>query len=558
MNSINEQTLVLRFRDLSTAKGDTINLHQEVIAQKGEVWWGWWKGGADSDCEEAIYYLSEILADERSTSKDHILTLFLLDTGQDRLYSAKCKKILSSALGKTLRPNNTALVPEYYRARECPAWFLLSEISKIEPDSINRFSYCSSDEIGKGYEIESAFNTKVVFSISELSKQRRTLWFVRKRRETDDTREVVYVSGARPENFSRHHYELKTNSLLWISDIHADYPESADCAYIPTTYKNSFAPPVSRAYNQPNGAHAVLSDSIKQLIDNKILESPSAVLVSGDFTYLGNPVGFNGAHELIAELRNDFTNHRASDGLLICPGNHDTAFSVDMVPSGSIPLIDSDKDDCQNEAAKEYVNFYQRLYGCHPNHYLSAGRKYLTPSGRCLEIVSLNSVRLWQYNSFNGHGFLGEDQLIDAAKSMGWDKPKGASIRIAMMHHHLLPTCNMEEIQPERASSVVYDAGSLINWLKNNEVDILLHGHKHRSFFTSIRYPVENPDTLKLSFSDTRELYILGIGSPTIGNADREFGILTFETNSINYSIYNLPHDASKSASLNIQIELPI
>ena len=84
MNSINEQTLVLRFRDLSTAKGDTINLHQEVIAQKGEVWWGWWKGGADSDCEEAIYYLSEILADERSTSKDHILTLFLLDTGQDR------------------------------------------------------------------------------------------------------------------------------------------------------------------------------------------------------------------------------------------------------------------------------------------------------------------------------------------------------------------------------------------------------------------------------------------------------------------------------------------
>jgi len=36
------ETLVLRFRDLLTAKGGTVREYQEVIKSKGHVFWGWW------------------------------------------------------------------------------------------------------------------------------------------------------------------------------------------------------------------------------------------------------------------------------------------------------------------------------------------------------------------------------------------------------------------------------------------------------------------------------------------------------------------------------------
>lgn len=34
-------TLVLRFRDLSCPRGETINRHKEIIQEEGYVWWGW-------------------------------------------------------------------------------------------------------------------------------------------------------------------------------------------------------------------------------------------------------------------------------------------------------------------------------------------------------------------------------------------------------------------------------------------------------------------------------------------------------------------------------------
>ena len=35
-------TMVLRFRDLVTAPGDTIQEHYDVSQKEGFVWWGWW------------------------------------------------------------------------------------------------------------------------------------------------------------------------------------------------------------------------------------------------------------------------------------------------------------------------------------------------------------------------------------------------------------------------------------------------------------------------------------------------------------------------------------
>lgn len=38
------ETVILRFRDLVTAEGETIKKHIAVIEDCDYVWWGWWKG----------------------------------------------------------------------------------------------------------------------------------------------------------------------------------------------------------------------------------------------------------------------------------------------------------------------------------------------------------------------------------------------------------------------------------------------------------------------------------------------------------------------------------
>jgi len=40
--SLGFETLILRFRDLSTDNFETINSHTEIINNHGYVWWGWW------------------------------------------------------------------------------------------------------------------------------------------------------------------------------------------------------------------------------------------------------------------------------------------------------------------------------------------------------------------------------------------------------------------------------------------------------------------------------------------------------------------------------------
>ena len=70
---------------------------------------------------------------------------------------------------------------------------------------------------------------------------------------------------------------------------------------------------------------------------------------------------------------------------------------------------------------------------------------------------------------------------------MGWmENAETNTVRIAIMHHHYLPTCLVEKIDVRKASSVVYDAERFMQWLVKYNVKILLHGHKHQSFVSKI------------------------------------------------------------------------
>ena len=163
---------------------------------------------------------------------------------------------------------------------------------------------------------------------------------------------------------------------------------------------------------------------------------------------------------------------------MICPGNHDFAFTATPWVKGEVPTV------AQDEAVKNYLEFYQKLYSTKPNKWFSSGRRFLIANSKAVDVISLNSSLLNQTKGvFQGHGFLGEDQLIDAAREMGW-RPgaKGPrAFRVVMLHHHVVPIIHRDLPRYDQQSSVVYDAGSLCRWLAEYEVNLVLHGHMHQA-----------------------------------------------------------------------------
>ncbi|EFA6869710.1 TPA: metallophosphoesterase, partial [Escherichia coli] len=129
-----------------------------------------------------------------------------------------------------------------------------------------------------------------------------------------------------------------------------------------------------------------------------------------------------------------------------------------------------------------------------PEENLSQGRKFLLGGHKVVEIAALNSCVLQQVkDSFLGMGFVGEQQLSDVAKSMGWMNDSGGDIlkkkgviRIAMLHHHLTSINEVEDAYLDSRYSVTLDAERLLRWVVRHKVDYILHGHMHRSSFITI------------------------------------------------------------------------
>jgi hypothetical protein len=117
-----EPRLVLRFRDLSVARGDTIKEHRVIIAREEICWWGWWSRAHElSPCE----WLGSLTLPR---------TVYLFDTDQDRVYAAECAEILCGS-AEVLSPS-PILTPDYYSNRRLKAWFRFTDIVPTEGEDI--------------------------------------------------------------------------------------------------------------------------------------------------------------------------------------------------------------------------------------------------------------------------------------------------------------------------------------------------------------------------------------------------------------------------------------
>lgn len=521
------KTVILRFRDLVTENDATIAIHKDVINKKGYVWWGWWnKGNEKAPFDEFCVLKGEI--------ENQPKYFYLMDSGQEKLYKAKCAEIKCSENDKIQSPE-LEYTPNYYNTQKYFAWFKFDAVEECNIDEVRDYTYVKVDSLFVGncsnYE---KFYGKRIYNIKELIQQNRTIWFVRNYDENDDSDYEIKLLNANvvePHDFSDKYFETGSDTLLWLSDLHFGTDD---------VFK----------VKVENETDVTLTAHIRNAYND--LDKLGGLIITGDITSLGKSEGFAKAKEFIVDLNRNLVKSLVSENIIFCPGNHDFLRKNVMLGSG-VPEKVSENPD----SIKAYKEFYSSIHNLNPNEYMACGRRLLMSTGRTVEIVALNSLLLQQYKDFEGHGFLSEKQLDYVAKSMGWkENVETNSVRIAIMHHHYMPTCLVEQVDVKKPSSVVYDAERLVQWLARYDIKLLLHGHKHQSFVSKVGH--FNNSVNKINEDELKNIYVVGMGGTGAHNCENKISTLTFHKNEIELKFFRIYADNTETDKCVQIVHIPI
>lgn len=160
--------IILRFRDLITEDGGTINDHQTLISNFGEVWWGWWM----KQDEVPPMELFKNMADD--IEKNNFTISYLFNSGVSRIYAINIIRILVAPHRNRIGPPNPEISPSYYHRGRFPAWFLLNSIQEVNFDKLN-LTYKSFPTRPENKEYENCIGEKIE-SLESIKNFDVTLW----------------------------------------------------------------------------------------------------------------------------------------------------------------------------------------------------------------------------------------------------------------------------------------------------------------------------------------------------------------------------------------------
>ncbi len=511
------ETLILRFRDLVTEPAETIKLHEDKCKEKGYVWWGWWNKASETIPDKEIRIINE-------KARSNGLDIYLMDSGLQKLHKANCKEIKWDSMHQRIPTPEEEATPEYYKEKPCLMWLKLSNIECVEEKILHDYSYIRVDDVFNDKPSKyKPFYGKMVYSISELRQQERSIWFVRKHQENDPIHHVELLDSKiiDPCDFNTEYIKTYSSNILWVSDLH--YSEDKHNYPLKST-----------------GADQELSILVENALKDNGVNDIGSLLVTGDLTWKAVPKEFKYAKNFLKRIISwsGLQNYQ----IAIVPGNHDLAFSNE--PDKKSSRVEVTKKDSK----KAYEKFYSDLFFLKPNHYLCSGRKLLLGNIRPIEVICLNSSLLEQQEDlFQGHGFIGDEQLRKAASEFGWPDIGNSAddiipYRIVIMHHHLVPVTYREKLSTEHAYSVVLDAEALAQWIIKYKIKLVLHGHMHKPFIAKVSRPTNESTNL----NKWHTYYILGMGSTGVnkehlGESDaNNFGIINFGKHDIGYKLFNI------------------
>ena len=213
------ETIILRFRDLSTNVGETIKLHRAKITTHKYAWWGWWHKNGETIPHETFQSLMSII------KKNGHLDVFLFDTGTATVYPARISEIRWNPLFQEIDSPSWKATPPYYKGRKFKAWYKIIAIRDGIKDAsvLRKWSYVEVSELFETkLSIFQDFDGKQISSFEELRHQERTIWFIRTFRAKDEVREILlYDTGrVKPSSFPANVVESRSARLLWLSDLH--------------------------------------------------------------------------------------------------------------------------------------------------------------------------------------------------------------------------------------------------------------------------------------------------------------------------------------------------
>lgn len=230
-----------------------------------------------------------------------------------------------------------------------------------------------------------------------------------------------------------------------------------------------------------------------EALESMLVESHQildAVIVMGDVTTHAEPLGFNQLPDLLATLRGSLP---PADHILVVPGNHDVRWRT---PPGSVaryeafaalrefgyatPLLEGLDRDSSAKAPGPVVlgpDYAIALINsadmCGVEEPLSSDAESelaaLGPESADL-VAAVRRLRLYDMPRVSPW------QLIRLAEILRGVHKREHQIRIAALHHHLLPVRTDEEAKPFES---IVNLGEVRAFLADGAIDLVLHGHKH-------------------------------------------------------------------------------
>ena len=445
--------VLLRFREL-TEGIETISAHNEIVKEHGNVLWGWWKKPPELTPDPALTMLAKTV-----NKKQGDRLIFLVNSADGTLYEAPLVEIYYEPGGPELHCPEPKKCPQYYRKKTLPAWFRVGKITKSK-HSLDAYVFSGSNRTAVDRSetgISKSHIHQVVSDVSFLDSN-VSLWFITPTADLDFSVESQAVQA-----LSRGVWPAKGGVVLHLSDLHFGSEHA---------FRNELASPLEPRLAKPTLSEAIIDDLRAMGIG---LNDIAIVLISGDLTWSGDAHEFENAREFIGQLRNGCGLHVSQ--VVVVPGNHDIEWR-------------DGKGDISSNAELNYASFSRALYGIEPDETFVRVHEFVI-AGRPVVVVGLNSCRI-ESRENAGLGFVGREQLNKALRFLSGRK-KNHELRIAMLHHHLLPVNYIEDFDTAtKRVSLTLDAEAVVRSLICAGIHIVLHGHQHQPYISQIRRVIED------------------------------------------------------------------
>lgn len=462
-------SVLFRYRDLVA---HTLDEHRAVIAQSAEkkVWWGWWKRPSEPSHSKTWEEL------RAATEQGQKVAVGLYDSGTNQVHIAwidQVKLPVQDEFGEysqvPLSQEELKLVPAYYRTSPFSrAWMRIVKIQDTPLSFFPEYSFAEPPLLPNFSQAElDAFKDKVILDGDELRSMDSTIWRVRPKQPTDKKERILTVRTTITEPVSRSPIPTRGSLILHITDPH----------FACGDYRKNHIWKLESEERAENGAEQTLAEAIVAALDEHTRSRIGLILVTGDLTFTTAPAEFDEARYSLTKLYGVLG--LGAEHLVIIPGNHDIKWTQEATYSHNAVV-----KTAPDVATEQYRKFYKNLFRHEPHRLLCMGRRFILPPGMVLDICALNSSSLETGQNFlAGMGRIQESSFQEIVNALGWHDSPGIAMRLLALHHHLVPTEDLEMPgEYAKGFGMAIDAPRIQRLAAKYGVQLALHGHKHRLF----------------------------------------------------------------------------